>query len=316
MYTIENIIRTVTRTDDKLNIILLCDNEEDYITQLCKTGHNFYIFNDMYDSQWKRDATNTPINLHRYPTYVMACQRYYDFIIVFNRLHHWERARALSQNWHIPIIVVDLACMPTRSQHPIHTNLIVNNPEQLLLRSEVVSVGSSQFITDSWTSNYSSFSTTINLPHNPVEREQIDFQNNNLIAIDSDLPKGYLESLPLNIDNKYTVSLSFAAFYLNLWKAVTIRMLEAMALGIPVITFNSHDVFEIIGQPSALLIEDMNLLNDPLVIKHLKAVKNMSHIRDNALEYIKQHSPQQFLDGWNRLFDYAQTISYTRDSYV
>jgi len=317
MYTIENIIRAVTRkSGDKLNIVLLCDNEEDYITQLCATGHNFFIFNDMYDSQWKRSVEYTPVNLHRYPTHIMACERHYDFIIVFNRIHHWERARDLSGIWHVPIIVVDLASMPIGSQHPFHTKLVLDNPDRLLLRGETISVGSTQLITDSWTSHYSAFSTTINLPHNTVTRDLVDYKNNQMLAVDCDLPEGYLQSLPLNLDEKFTPSLSFSAFFINFWQAITPKMLEAMALGIPVVTFESPDLQELIGNQIVLMIDDMQLLNDPAVVHHLKNFDKIPKIRDNALEYVKQHSPEQFTDGWNGLFEYATNLSYTRDSYV
>ncbi len=136
MYQLENIIRTATRSsDDKLNIIVMCDNEEDYISALCQTGHNFFLFTEQYHlSQWKREVKHTPLNLRICRNPLFSFERAYDLIICFNRLGQWETASGLSRAWHIPIVTVDIVSNATKLQHPFFANLSIDNPEAMYQR--------------------------------------------------------------------------------------------------------------------------------------------------------------------------------------
>jgi len=314
MFAIENAIRSVTRTaSDKLNIVVMCDNEEDYISTLCQTGHNFYILQDIHESQWKRSLEATPSNLTICPSFVTACNRHYDLIIVFNRLTQWDKANKLSAAWHVPIIVVDIATFNTKLQHPFFVDVSVETPEKMHTHGGEITVGSSEIVTGSWTSPHSKFATTIHSPYNPPQRE-LNPRENNRIAIDSDIEQNYLRSLPITLTNGvFSQGLSDAAFYLHLWKCVTPKMLEAMMFRIPVITFESLDFKEFIDKEAVILIQELQVLNQPNIMRELKAFPKQYSVVENAFNIVSErHSPEKFLADWNHIFNHSISLFYTR----
>jgi len=234
-------------------------------------------------------------------------------MIVFNRLGQWEKAADISQAWHVPLMVVDMTNFQTKIQHPFFTNFHIDKPEVLHNRGGCISIASSEFATNTWTSQNSMLSATINMPHNDVNRT-VTIKDNNQIAVDVDLPQQYINSLPISLDDRvFTQLLSKSCFYLHLWQTITPKMLEAMALGIPVITFKSVDFQELMQQQAIILIEDIGIMAQPAIVNELKQFKKNGDIISNAKRIVlADHGSDAFVESWTKVFEYSRNLFYTR----
>jgi len=302
MYTIENIIRTLDRKpEDKLNIILVSDNYDDYVERLCETGHDFYII----DAPWHRD--NRPANLNIVSN--GSNLKGMDFIIVFNRAQLYESAGGMSGMWHLPLIVVDCASPMSKVQIPFFTTVNVNDEHMMTSRAGMVSVGTTQFITDSWLSPRTRFSTTIPIPHIQIDIEP----NPTKVLIDKQLPQQYLESLPIEfVNERFTTAKEEAGIYLHLLQTVTPLMVDCMASKIPVVTFQSIEFNEIIEKHACIIMTDIAQAKQSTFVTGIRGLSHLPQVLDNAYDLVIDNTIDKFVSKWNRILNYTAQQFYLR----
>lgn len=301
MFVIENIIRKLTVTkNDKLNIIVYNDGNEDYINRLCWLDHNFYIQN----------GYNLPTKPYNLFNGLDQSVRAYDAIIVFNRANMYDHAKQLSDKNHIPIINVDLVGSNSLLPIPFYTNVNMENAAALYQKSGTISVAASKEIYESWSNASIGLSTTIQIPS-----IQLNPQQPQSILLDPQLPNEFVQSLPITIlEPLFTTNIDRAAVYLHLWQHITPLMLDCMASNIPVVTFKSVEFNNIIESKACIIIDDIKYFNVPNILQQLLAFKNLDVIKRNAVEYIEKRdtNKQDFIDRWTRIFNYVKKNIYMR----
>lgn len=306
MYTIENVVNSVTRQNKPLSILLFTDAYDDSISLLCETGHNFYLVCEA-NNVWQWDIPARPPNLTVATTMNSLNKRSFDFSIVWGRASNFDKGYNISSAGHIPVIVIDMASSFSKLPMPFFTSATIDHPEAMFQRSGIVSVGITEIITKSWYSNYTKFSTTISLPSRPFNTTSKD-----KILIDRTLPQEYLNKVPIDISN-FTFDPQEAQLYLHLWQTVTPLMLNCMASKVPVVTFNSIEFKDIIDNKACVLIENIGDVANPTFVTEIESFISNANIIDNAYTYtLQQNTIENFVQQWNRVLDYASNHFYLR----
>lgn len=313
MYLMQNIIqKAIDQKKDKLSVLILNEDNEEYIYNLSKLDHNFYIIQENgFTFNWRHNfIPNNLIFVNNFRDFGI---KEIDCIIVFDRINTYEKASLISKQYHIPIIVVDIASSLLKSKVPFFINAKIDNPNITYLRNGNVSVGISNFVTDSWHSYKQYFGTTII----PIT-EPIISKSKEKILIDMWLAKDYIDNLPIKINSdNYTTNPENAIVYLHLWKNINPLMFQCMASEIPVITFNSEEFNEIIEEEACILLEDINVLNKPNFIEFILDFANEKNIIANAKNFINKRINEEnnFTKSWNNLLSYVSNMHYLRGIY-
>lgn len=313
MYLMQNIIKNaLDENKDKLSILILNEDNEDYIYNLSKLNHNFYIVQENnFNFNWRYDfVPNNLIFINNYKNFAI---KNLDCVIAFDRISTYEKASSIANQYHIPLIIVDLASSLIKNKIPFFVNSNIDNSNIIYLRNGNVSVGISDFVTKSWHSHRQYFGTTI-LPIT----EQIISKNKEKILLDMLLNKDYINNFPIKIDSdRYTTNPENAMLYLHLWKNLNPLMLQCMASEIPVITFNSDDFHEIIEEEACILLEDISSLNKPNFLQFILEFANKKNIISNAKNFIKKRVNEEnnFLKSWSSLLNYVCNMPYLRGIY-
>jgi hypothetical protein len=105
-----SILRGIQRQiepNKKLNIILFSSPVyEKYNYQLAKTGHNFYLWTENFNSSWQKAHLAKPSNIYHLPANQVVLDQTidFDFIIIHNRFEQFDIARTISLALHLPIV--------------------------------------------------------------------------------------------------------------------------------------------------------------------------------------------------------------------
>ena len=309
MYTINNIVQSALRkSDDRLSILVLNEHYDDYIKRFEYLDHDFYLANDMYGvPQWASPLGFN--NIHIANRLQDHCLSHIDAIVVFNRAGLWERAKQLSDTWHIPLIVIDITCSANHVPLPFFATVAVNNPPQLFQRNGHVSVGITEDVANSWQSPYQSLSMHIPIAPMPIQRKE----NADKILIDTSLPQEYIDSLPFVASpDKFTTDPTEAKIYLHLWRNVTPLMIDCMASDIPVITMSDQDFVDIINKQACVLIQDLQIVGQTTFLEEIAGFPQLGKITERAKEYANQTNMEEFKNSWESVLRYATNNAYVR----
>ena len=311
MYTVDNIVESALRTSgDELSILIINEGFDDYIERLTDGSyHNFYLVEDIYkEKQWT--SKSFPVNLKMQKRIQEIGIKNFDLIIVFNRAAAYSRATELSRTWHIPLIVIDHASSATKAPVPFFANINIENPEAMFNHNGIVSVGVTDQVTKSWHSPSQGFGISIPVP---AKKYNVNIMANSQILIDSDLPEAYIKSLSIDINPRlFTVKPEEATIYLHLWKNVTPLMIDCMASGIPVVTFQSPDFADIINSQSCVLIEDITPVDKPSFLEEIKEFNKLPTIIENAKKQVASHTKEDFNTTWSQVLEYVSNNFYMR----
>ncbi len=295
MYPIENIIRnSFKKQNEKLSILVINDNNNDYVERLAyELDHTFYVI--QHGCVWNK---STKENIILCGNVNEISNRYIDLIITFNRLAGYEYAEKVSLDGHIPIITIDTVSGLLKAPVPFFTTINFTNIDKIALRNGEASIGTSEYVSRSWHNPYQNLSLSI-----PILAKKIKTtQTAKKILIDSSLPKEYIESINLNLNEKFTNNPEEACIYLHLWQNVTPLMLDCMNSDIPVTTFQSKDFDQIIEQKACIVLQDLNQVNSDNFIDSIMNFKYTDIIKKNALSYVKNNlDNKNFRENWNKV---------------
>ena len=313
MYLAENAIRSAIRQDtDPLNILVVNDSSFDYVERMASymTNHKFFMVQsvDNKQPQWERDIIYD--NLRYYNNFGEIDEMYFDLIICFNRLDAFTIASKISRLHHVPLINVDFASSHTRYPVPFGGSLMTQ--DSLINNRGLISVGSTEFITDSWRDDDSIYksSFTIGLPHRTFNKNP----NAHKILLDKGLPEDFYRSLSIELDaNLFTSDINEAAVYCHFLSNPNCLLLDCMMSEIPVLTFDSPDINEYSQKKLLLLMNEPEQMVKPNFVPEVQGFAQKNNLTTLAKEYIKENNKQaDFKNKWDNIFKYCASTFYQR----
>ena len=317
MITINNIVRSVYRANKdsdikKLNILTLCKGTEKYIALLAQLPHNFYL---LPDQPWNMVVEKRPANIQS----LSLCTAPLDYIVCFDRAEQYEQAQEIAKAWHVPIILVDMCTHDFIRPQTILEGVSVKDRSRLYKKPSL-QVACTQNIQTSW--NHGEPSITIPIGIDTDKFKNMTEDNNYLIAIDNHVPMEIGNLIANKLTKPYTIiptdqkdltniAVNKARYFINTYKTVTIKMLEAMSAGAIVIAVKNSDTENFIKHLSTGIL--IGSLDD------LPAVINMveeQHIRLKICEaardkIVSEHSVTSFLDKWTQALTMLKSTFYT-----
>ena len=316
---VNNIFRSIHRLQqssvDKLNILTLCRNNEKYIGILCKTKHNFYISNN---HPWNNAIENRPPNLDN----LNLNSNSLDYIICHDRAEQYEEALKISRELHIPIIIIDMCSQSLVRPHHILENLSMDN-DSLQYRNSILRVATTQHIEDSWNNNKVSCIIPLGIDVEKFKSEPsatkeclISIDNNTVSqvggVISHQLSNDYPNQIiPTDHDNLQNIAINKSRYFVNTYKTITVKTLEAMSAGNVVICLKTEDTENFIeNKKTGILIDDITELSNS--IKFLEKSDSLrKEISDRAREkIINEHSLDQFLSQWSFALNNIKSVFY------
>jgi len=319
MISINNIVRSVDRASNdsdikQLNILTLCKGNEKYITLLSQLLHNFYL---LPNQPWNMIVEKRPPNLQT----LSLCVGPLDYIICFDRAEQYEEAQKIAKTWHVPIILVDMCTHHFIRPQNIIEGVSVKDQSQLY-KKPALQVACTQNIQTSWNHGEPSITIPIGIDTDKFKNTTTD--NDYFIAIDNHVPTEIGSLIGSKLLTSYTmiptdhndltdIAVNKARYFINTYKTVTVKMLEAMSAGAVVITVKNPDTENFIKHLSTgILIDSLDDL--PIVIN---TVENKD--KDFKLQICKaardkiiaEHSVKNFLDKWTQALTMLKSAFYT-----
>ena len=333
MFTVENVIRSATRkfSDDPLNILVVCSNNEKYLSLLSKTGHNFFVITKN-GSQWKGQIEKMPENFctidQNWPS------SYFDMVLCNERVEQYGLAEDFSTNFHLPILLIDHVSSHAIRPHNAFAEIHVEFP-QSLIKNCSASGSVSEYVKSSWPGSNLSLTIPIGIDTekfsippvrildeafgNELSPTRIVFDNNTQPEIGDAIFSSFVENshtvIPTDSDivEKERIYQQ-GDYFLNAQNHVTVKMLEAMACGNIPICFKRPDTEQFIdhGVDGFLIDEPQEV---PSLIEKLDGLspEQRAQISHQAREKILTtvSTPEDFASKWNGIFSYMRSQYYT-----
>ena len=317
MIAINNIVRSVYRaTKDsnikRLNILTLCKGSEKYIALLAQLPHNFYI---PPDQPWNTLVEKRPPNVQS----LSLCTESLDYIICFDRAEQYEQAQEMAKAWHVPIVLVDMCTHDFIRPQNILEGVSVKDRSRLYKKPSL-QVACTQNIQTSW--NHGEPSVTIPIGIDTDKFKNTATDDDRVITIDNYVPAdignlignklaGAYTIIPTDHKDLNNISVNKSRYFINTYKTVTVKMLEAMSAGAVVIAVKNSDTENFITHLSTgVLIDSLEGL--PAVIKTVEEQDLRLKIGEAARDkIISEHSVSSFLDKWTQALTMLKSTFYT-----
>tara|TARA_R100000008_G_scaffold49026_1_gene29222 strand:+ start:3257 stop:4231 length:975 start_codon:yes stop_codon:yes gene_type:complete len=322
MYPIKNLVRSVKRKkDDKLKIITFCETEEKYNSLLAQTGHDFYLWNEGIESKWNELVENRPSNIYKLPNVSKNIyENYFDLVICHNRIEQYNISSALSESLHLPIVVIDHCGEKVLKPSPIFSNVTTPDIKLLYKRDFVVNVCTHPKLVKEWP-HENKGSIVINTAVDTEKFQPANVEKSFSIVLDNFIPAPVAQFLsPLNkysiisTDREDKTNLyNQGSVFINTWKNINIKLLEAMSCGTVPICIETPEITHVVKNKETGFIvkdiEEMVSLIDKIQNKEI----NIEQMSKNAREYIiKNHHIDLFINKWDQVFQLASNSFYSR----
>lgn len=315
MFAINNILRSIHRIQDpnveRFNILTVCINSEKYINLLAQTGHNFYI---LPQHSWNNLIEAQPSNVQT----LQEISEPLDYIVCYNRAEQYDEMKQVSLQLHVPIIFVDMCSKPMiRPQHileimnPIDTN-VLNRPSILHIYND-------KHIQQSWQYTGASLiipmGIDINKFTNQSSTEQyISLDNNTEPKVGGRIvaaTQNLYPVLPTDHDDT-TISVNQSRYFINTYKNITVKTLEAMAAENIVICLKNDDTSSFIQhQHTGILIDTIDELSNILTWLEQDKELRITIAKNARQKIIADHTMESFIQKWNIAFNMLKSTFYT-----
>lgn len=305
--------------------ILTVPTHEGYQSLLSKTGHNFYMLSGPGLKTWDFHTRKLPENhfIYNLPYDKIRGSERFDLILCQNRIQQWDILNAVSQNFDIPVIVLDHTEPPP--------GIKPQDFEVLSQRIGHVNVYITEHNRNSW-GNLSGkivphgIDTEVFKPIPKIEKQDVGISLVNHFAqrdifcgwtlwkeIVKEVPVHLVGENPglsqsVNDPSALNILFNSAKFFLNTsqYSPVPLSMLEAMAAGVPVVTTAKQEIPKIIQNG-----ENGFISNDPgELIKYCHQLREDESLRERVgmagRQTIMEHfSMNSFMQNWNNIFNEA-----------
>ena len=314
---VNNILRSISRarsdSNIKLNILTACRNNEKYIALLSQTKHNFYI---LKEHKWNHLIETCPSNVQVLHDWSEPL----DYIICYDRAEQYDEMSIISQQLHVPIILVDM-CSKTmiRPQHLVEQMHNINLDQ--LNRTVNLQVYSSEDIQRSWTT-YNGISILIPIGIN-IDKFKNEESTNPCIAIDNNTiaqvgaqistqVRELFPILPTDHDNlQDSITVNKSRYFINTYKSITVKTLEAMSAENVVICLNTPDTSNFItNQETGVLIDTLKDLHNTLTWLEKDNDMRVKIAQQARQKIISDHLMQPFIDSWSNAFSIIKSSFY------
>lgn len=332
MFVVENVIQSVLRknSESSLNILLIGAGNEKYTSLLCKTPHNFFL----WDSPWNDSIEERPENLsvinQAWPS------RYFDMVICNDRFDEYNHAASLATKFHFPIILIDHCSSNVLARTDAFGEVSVDSPQSLHKNPHAI-ISRSQYVNESWPHGKLRLvipaaidPENFCIPPGRIVDPDIgeDLTDRRIVFDNSVSPQvgqvifGAMGGKPYTViptdspmkDKKRIYQQG--DYFINPKNHVTIKMLEAMLCGNIPVCFNRHDIQNFIeNEKDGFIIDDLNDISS--VISHLDSLpeEKRQEIANNAREkVISTHlSTEEFVSKWESVFNYMKSQYYAAE---
>ena len=313
---VNNILRSISRarsgSDTKLNILTACRNNEKYIALLSQTKHNFYI---LKEHKWNPLIETCPSNVQTLHEWSEPL----DYIICYDRAEQYDEMSSISQQLHVPIILVDMCSKAMiRPQHLLEKMHDINLDH--LNRIANLQVYSNEHIQQSWSAyNGMSVIIPIGIDINKFKNEEsattcIAIDNNTVAQVGAQIAtqvQGLCPILPTDHDNLQNITINQSRYFINTNKSITIKTLEAMSAENVVICLNTPDTSGVItNQETGVLIDTINDLHNVLSWLEKDRDARLTMAQAARQKIVSEHSMQQFIDQWSHAFTSIKSSFY------
>ena len=312
---VNNLVRSITRIQEPnkpLHILTICRNTEKYISLLAQTQHNFYI---LPQSPWNNVIENRPSNVYTFNHLSPPM----DYVICYDRAEQYDEAIAVSRQFQIPIILVDMCSKKMiRPQHLLEQ---MNNIDlERLNRTAILYIANDQHIQKSWESNKHGVSLEIPLGID-IEKFTTQDANRKGIALDNNTSSQVGSLVATQINNIHTliptdhenqtITVNTTRYFINTRKNITIKTLEAMAAENVVICLNTPDTSNYIEhQLTGWLLNDINELPNTLAELEQNDELRITIAQQARRKIISEHSLETFTSEWVKALNMVRTAIY------
>ena len=323
MYPIKNIIRSVKRTqEDNLKIITFCEAEEKYNHALSKTGHEFYLWNENINSEWNGLVEEKPSNVFNLPAASSNIYNsYFDLVICHNRIEQYNLGSSISHALHIPLIIIDHCGENIVKTSPIFANVTTEDVTKLYEHEFIINVCTHNSLISEWP-HPSKGAVAINTGVDTNKYRPLNIEKNFTIVLDNFIPEPVAQFLaPLNKYNivstdreDKTELYNQGDVFINTWKHINIKLLEAMACGTIPISIETPEIKHVIkNNETGFIAKDVEHMIT--IIDKIKnnEIRNLSQISQNDRDYIVEyHNINTFVHKWEQVFQLVHNSFYSR----
>jgi hypothetical protein len=334
MFLVENIIRSACRRseDTRLNILVISENNEKYMSLVCQTEHNFYLWatdNRSWDSNAEKKPENLQVINMDWPT------TYFDMIICNDRLEQYDLGASLAHKFHLPILLIDHCS--SEVVKPLHAlaKVDIESPQAQLAKNPTVTVPVSEQISLSWPV------AKLRLVIPPaIDTNKFCISDRRLskddfgtdlterrVVFDNQIPPQVAESIfrtfgattysviPTDSDIREKEKIyTQGDYFINSQNYVTVKMLESMACGNIPICFSTPDLVRFIENGVDGFIVEKSEDIAPLLLRLDKlSEEEISQISKNARKKIVNGScitNEDFISKWKSVFSYMKSQYY------
>jgi len=320
------ILRGINRDDDgKLNILCMNRNER-LQAMMAKTGHDFFFMQHPQLPQWNPSICPIPDNCHllfgQDPNDQIRPDMHFDLIVCLDRTHHYQLFVQLARQLGCPILMAEYS-LSSPQMNPYQVEALANQAYNF-------SVYESEFLANSW--GFDSDEPDIEVIQQGIDTEIFNgwrggdgkvftvvdhYQQQDQLtgfAMWQELsknmpmnPRGFSPGLstPFNHQNELVSAYRNASVFLNtsMWQSCPTSLLEAMAVGCPVVTTATTIIPEIV-------VDGVNgyISNDEEELRQrihelLENPEKGGELGKNARDTIvRNFSPTVVADKWNNAF--------------
>ena len=325
---VRGVLRNTEDIGEKLNIILLSSPVyESYNYLLSQTNHNFYLWTENFNGEWKSIYLPKPDNFfHLPPNQLIFDQTVdYDFIIIHNRMQQFDIAHAISTALHIPIICLhhnDLRFGVTNeTSQPLQ--LSTHKIQELLRRDPTIAVYDQESIMSSWQKPGSVINPGIQVELfkelSPTQDRCIvpAMANEEATKSTAQFLSNILNTAIMGAAGSIDELLSYYSFgdiFINLESySIDIRTLQAMASNCIVVS-KPNKILESYFEDTKSIMYANSERHMFEIVQYLQSAKaHKELIKENAMHIIKKHFVfDTFITQWNELLKQISPLFYVR----
>ena len=102
--------------------------------------------------------------------------------------------------------------------------------------------------------------------------------------------------------------------FINTWKNINIKLLEAMACGTIPISIETPEISHVIKHnETGFIVKDVDQMINVIEKVKNNEIRNIQQISQNARDYVvENHSMNNFIEKWNQVFQLASNSFYSR----
>lgn len=320
MHVMNNLIRSATRTEEQpLRCLSFCRENEKFLSLFDNVNCEIYVVEREGLSSWKEGICNIPDNIFLIKGDISNFKgTYIDCILINDRLQEFDLGSQLSQQLHVPVILVDHAGEEQIQKNPFGVRPSVSPEIKARSGNINITVGSS--VQSQTAVNPKALSMSIE-PY--VDTDKYSPEKKEIaIAVDNNTPPELFQAFMefssdngaigiFNNENKEPHEImNQSKIFLATWSGMDMKTIEAMASGCIVIAPNSPDVRGIIkhGETGFLYntVEELQELLKESLSSDSEDVGNAA--RQVILD--KYSDKSSFTNKWNQVFSYISKVVF------